>query len=170
MVHASWVQVAESTLKVSCAVRATRNVPSEVWRIAAEPTDASAPAGSIVTETVRPLTVPELVDILGRSDLLLCNDSGPGHIAAACGRPVIPIFGPTDPGGFRPWGDQHHLVIRDICPWRPCFDYCKFREPYCLTKLLPERVWPEIENHVAGLIARGVLPKTLDRLDPVTAS
>src|SRR4026209_1139452 len=59
MVHASWGQVAESTLKVSCAVRATRNVPSEVWRIAAEPTDASAPAGSIVTETVRPLTVPE---------------------------------------------------------------------------------------------------------------
>jgi hypothetical protein len=51
--------VAERTLKVSCAVRATRNVPSEVWRIAADPTDARAPAGSIDTETVRPFTVPE---------------------------------------------------------------------------------------------------------------
>jgi len=61
MVHDSCVQMAESTLKVSCAVCATRNVPSEVWRIAAEPTDASAPAGSIETETVRPLTLPETV-------------------------------------------------------------------------------------------------------------
>ena len=111
---------------------------------------------------LRPLTVPELVDMLGRADLLLCNDSGPGHIAAACGRPVIPIFGPTDPDWFRPWGDQHHIVIRDICPWRPCFDYCKFSEPYCMTKLLPERVWPEIHEHISALISRGALPRALE--------
>lgn len=109
---------------------------------------------------LRPLTVPELVDVLGRADLLLCNDSGPGHIAAACGRPVIPIFGPTNPDWFRPWGNLHHVVIRDICPWRPCFDYCKFSEPYCMTKLLPERVAPEICEHLYGLIERGVLPRT----------
>jgi heptosyltransferase-2 len=107
---------------------------------------------------LRPLTVPELVDVLGRADLLLCNDSGPGHIAAACGRPVIPIFGPTDPDWFRPWG-EHHIVIRDICPWRPCFDYCKFSEPYCLTKLLPDRVWPEIREYLLGLVQRGILPR-----------
>lgn len=107
------------------------------------------------------MNVPELVDMLGRADLLLCNDSGPGHIAAACGRPVVAIFGPTDPDWFRPWGDQHHIVIRDICPWRPCFDYCKFREAYCLTKLLPDRVWPEIEEHITMLIERGSLPRHL---------
>jgi heptosyltransferase-2 len=112
---------------------------------------------------LRPLSVPELVDVLGRADLLLCNDSGPGHIAAACGRPAIPIFGPTDPDWFRPWGDQHHVVIRDICPWRPCFDYCKFSEPYCMTKLLPERVWPEIQEHLRALIARAVLPPAFER-------
>jgi len=103
---------------------------------------------------LRPLTIPELVDVLGRVDLLLCNDSGPGHIAAACGRPVIPIFGPTDPDWFRPWGAQHHVVLRDICPWRPCFDYCKFSEPYCLTKLEPEKAWPEILQYVSGLFPR----------------
>jgi heptosyltransferase-2 len=108
---------------------------------------------------LRPLSVPELVDVLGRVDLLLCNDSGPGHIAAACGRPVIPIFGPTNPDWFRPWGDQHHVVIRDLCPWRPCFDYCKFSEPYCMTKLLPERVWPEIRDHLRALVDRGLLPR-----------
>lgn len=112
---------------------------------------------SLADRVLRPLSIPELVDVLGRTDLLLCNDSGPGHIAAACGRPVIPIFGPTNPDWFRPWGDQHHVVIRDICPWRPCFDYCKFSEPYCMTKLSPERAWPEIRDHLHGLIERGLL-------------
>jgi ADP-heptose:LPS heptosyltransferase len=108
-----------------------------------------------------PLAVNELVDVVGRADLLICNDSGPGHIAAACGRPAMPFFGPTDPDWFRPWGHIHHLVIRDICPWRPCFDYCKFREPHCLTKLLPVHVMPEIEEYVEGAIGRGILPGTL---------
>lgn len=110
---------------------------------------------------LRPLSVPELVDVLGRVDLLLCNDSGPGHIAASCGRPVIPIFGPTDPDWFRPWGDRHHLVIRDICPWRPCFDYCRFSEAHCMTKLLPDYAWPEIHGHIRALIERNVLPRAL---------
>jgi len=110
-----------------------------------------------------PLSVSELVDVLGRTTLLLCNDSGPGHIATACSRPAIVIFGPTDPDQFRPWGALHHLVIRDICPWRPCFDYCKFSEPYCLTKLEPERVWPDIQNYIHRLLANGSLPAEMQR-------
>jgi heptosyltransferase-2 len=82
-------------------------------------------------------------------------------VAASCGRPAIPIFGPTDPDWFRPWGELHHIVIRDLCPWRPCFDYCKFREPYCLTKLLPEHAILEIEEHIQGLITRGAVSSNL---------
>jgi len=118
---------------------------------------------SLADHVLRPLTVPELVDVLSRVDLLLCNDSGPGHIAAACGRPVIPAFGPTDPDWFRPWGEHHHVVMRDICPWRPCFDYCHFSEPYCMTKLSPERMWPEIREHLCHLLAIGVLPREFDK-------
>jgi heptosyltransferase-2 len=73
------------------------------------------------------------------------------------------VFGPTDPDWFRPWGENHHLAIRDICPWRPCFDYCKFSEPYCMTKLFPDKVWPEIREHLEALILRGVLSATLRR-------
>jgi heptosyltransferase-2 len=110
-----------------------------------------------------PVTITELVDVLGRADLLLCNDSGPGHIAACCGCPAIVVFGPTDPDWFRPWGDIHHLVIRDICPWRPCFDYCHFAEPYCISRLSPERAWPEIREHIDGLITRGIIGEGIQK-------
>jgi ADP-heptose:LPS heptosyltransferase len=107
------------------------------------------------------LTLPELCDVLSRVDLLFCNDSGPGHIAAAFRRPTIPIFGPSEPDWFRPWGTQHKVIIRDFCPWRPCFDYCTFPEPYCMTKLLPARVWPEIREHLLHLLETGLLPQSL---------
>jgi heptosyltransferase-2 len=124
---------------------------------------------SPLADSVMPaLSVAELVDVLGRAALLLCNDSGPGHIASSCGRPAIVVFGPTDPDWFRPWGDLHHVVIRDICPWRPCFDYCKFSEPYCMTNLLPDKAWPEIREHVGSLIDRGVVPPELRRIAPAS--
>lgn len=107
------------------------------------------------------MDVGGLVEVLGSVDLLLCNDSGPGHIAAACKRPAIVLFGPTNPDWFRPYGSEHHVVIRDICPWRPCFDYCLFPEPYCLTKTYPEKVWPEIREHILTLLAGGVLPAAM---------
>ena len=113
--------------------------------------------GAQANSILRNLTVRELVFVLGSSDLVLCNDSGPSHVAAECKRPVISFFGPGEPAWFRPWGDYNKIIVRDICPERPCFDYCKFAEPFCLTKLLPGEVWPEIEQHVEDLIRQGVV-------------
>ena len=127
--------------------------------------EPQTPPPQVLTEIadalVTDLSVRDLVDLLGRVDLLLCNDSGPGHIAASCGRPVITIFGPSDPDWFRPWGGDSKVIIRDICKWRPCFDYCKFSEPHCMTKLLPETVWPDIQGQIRALIASGKLPGAL---------
>ena len=126
--------------------------------------DGFGSALSMLADTVLGgLSLRELVDVIGRSDLLLCNDSGPAHLAAACGRPTIALFGPTQPDWFRPWGSQHKIVLRPICPHQPCFDYCHFPEPYCLTKLLPEHVWPEIRGHILELIGGGALPGSLQR-------
>jgi ADP-heptose:LPS heptosyltransferase len=86
---------------------------------------------------IEKLTLSDLVHLLARSTLFLGNDSGPGHIAAACGTATAVVFGPTDPDWFRPWGaENRHLVfIRDLCPYRPCFDYCRFAEAVCMTGL-----------------------------------
>jgi ADP-heptose:LPS heptosyltransferase len=109
------------------------------------------------------LSVEQLIAVIGKVDLLISNDSAPAHIAAACGTPVIAIFGPTDPARFRPWSEHQHVVVRDICPYRPCFDYCRFPEPFCLTKLRPDLVWPEIEERVSDWIKQAVLPSTFQR-------
>jgi heptosyltransferase-2 len=92
------------------------------------------------------LSVTELAAELGACDLVIGNDSGPGHIAAALGVPVLAIFGPTDPDRYRPFGAENHVVIRDICAFRPCSDYCRFPHPICLKELTPAAAWPEIRD------------------------
>jgi ADP-heptose:LPS heptosyltransferase len=108
--------------------------------------------------TISHLSIQDLIGVISQSALLLCNDSGPMHVAIASACPTIAFFGPGDPRWFRPWGAIHHMVIRDICPYRPCFDFCRFPEPYCLTKLLPNEAWPEIEQHIDRLLSERILP------------
>lgn len=107
------------------------------------------------------LALPELTDLMGRADLVLCNDSGPGHLAAAMRRPCLVFFGPTAPNWFRPWGEIHHLVIRDFCRHRPCFDYCRYSEPFCMTRLRPEIVWGEVRRQIHQLVFRGLVPQAI---------
>jgi heptosyltransferase-2 len=46
------------------------------------------------------------VALLQRAALVVANDTGPGHIAAALGRPVISVLGPTDAARWAPWGTR----------------------------------------------------------------
>jgi len=55
-----------------------------------------------------------LVEIIRHSELLICNDSGPMHIGAAAGTPVIALFGPTDPALTGPYGPQCRVIQPDL--------------------------------------------------------
>jgi ADP-heptose:LPS heptosyltransferase len=102
------------------------------------------------------LSLTELKAALACASVLLGNDSGPGHLADALGIPVVAIFGPGNPDKMRPFQQHNLVVIRDICPYHPCSDYCRFPEPYCLTHLTPEIAGPQIR---AYLLERGLLPQ-----------
>ncbi len=117
----------------------------------------------LADESSASLSLEQLIEVISNSDLLISNDSAPAHIAAACATPVIAIFGPTDPARFRPWSEYQHVIIRDICPHRPCFDYCRFPEPFCLTKLQPELIWPELEQCISNWIKKSVLSPDFER-------
>ncbi len=62
----------------------------------------------------------QLAAVLGRCDLLIGIDSGPMHLAAAMGRPVAALFGPTDPGRTGPMGEGHEVIFHRQECWRPC--------------------------------------------------
>lgn len=55
-------------------------------------------------------TLPELGAVLRQLDVLVCNDSGPMHYAAAAGTPLVALFGPTDPARTGPWGEGHTVL------------------------------------------------------------
>ena len=80
--------------------------------------------------STRPAAAPRVVDLVGRTSLgalvgvtakaavFVSNDSGAMHLAAALGRPVVAIFGPTDERATRPIGDHDVLTADVFC--RPC--------------------------------------------------
>ena len=74
-----------------------------------------SPARVLCGET----TLPDLVGVLSRLRLLVTNDSGPMHVAAALGVPLVAVFGPTDWRETAPAGGPHRLV-REPVPCSPC--------------------------------------------------
>src|SRR5262245_46070613 len=79
-----------------------------------------APAAVLAGRT----SLPELVGVLSRLSLLVTNDSGPMHVAAALGVPLVAVFGPTDWRETAPVGARHRLVREDVhcspCKLRDC--------------------------------------------------
>jgi heptosyltransferase-2 len=78
--------------------------------------------------------------VLKASDLLVTNDTGPAHVAAAVGCPVVVIFGPTNPDTTRPFSTTAEVVRRppDCAP-------CMLRDcpidHRCMTAITPEDVY-----------------------------
>jgi heptosyltransferase-2 len=80
-----------------------------------------------------------LVGILARAGLLLSNDTGAMHIAAAVGTPVVAIFGPTDAEATGPLGTRSRIV-REPVPCSPCLlRECPI-DHRCLTRVSVDQV------------------------------
>lgn len=62
----------------------------------------------------------ELVALLEGASLVIANDSGPMHIAAALGRPLVTLFGPTNPDRTGPY-QRMDTVLRLDLPCSPCY-------------------------------------------------
>jgi heptosyltransferase I len=92
----------------------------------------------------------EMVEWIRGSEIMVTNDTGPMHIAAALGRPVVALFGPTDASRTGPYG-QIQNVLRIPLPCAPCMkDRCanpNYLE--CLKMISPEMVQSEIRTHLA---------------------
>lgn len=77
------------------------------------------------------------------ASLLLSTDTGPMHLAAAVGTPVIALFGPTAPWRTGPYG-RDHLVLRAGLDCSPCFRRrcltSRFEEMACMRRITADQV------------------------------
>lgn len=96
-----------------------------------------------------------LMALLARCDVVLCNDSGPMHVAESLGVPVVSVFGPSRPEWFAPRGEAHGIVVQDGYDCRPCFEACVLAEPYCLSTIDWEPVYELVEGRLQGRRTRG---------------
>jgi heptosyltransferase-1 len=78
-----------------------------------DPLAAVVLAASNHTAKLAVCNVTGMIALLRRAALVLGGDSGPVHLAAALGTPVVALFGPTDPARNGPWGAGPKAVLRD---------------------------------------------------------
>ncbi len=92
-------------------------------------------------------TLPEMVEWIRLGDLLITNDTGPMHAAAALGKPLVALFGPTEPRRTGPYG-QFENVLRIELPCSPCLkSYCHYEKPNeCLKAISPAAVFARAEK------------------------
>lgn len=104
-------------------------------------------SGSISVTFVFGQPLERVKTCLAKLDLLVSNDSGLMHLAAALGVPTLGLFGPTHPVlGFAPLGDKSRaLTLNLYCS--PCSLHgrapCFRSRRYCLEDLSPEKVFEE---------------------------
>jgi lipopolysaccharide heptosyltransferase II len=87
-------------------------------------------------------SLPEIIEIIRRCDLMITNDTGPMHVAAALGKPLIALFGPTEPRRTGPYGQLENVLRLDL-PCSPCLSSrCSIEKTdECLRALSPATVF-----------------------------
>lgn len=88
-------------------------------------------------------SIPQLGSILKQAKLVVSVDSGPMHLAAAVGTPVVSIFGATNPNWTGPYGQLHRVVSASDCAaCRPCHSRtCQLGSLKCLDQIPVEAVY-----------------------------
>ncbi len=65
--------------------------------------------------------LPDLAALLSLCAVVVTNDTGPMHVAAAVGTPTVTLWGPSDPDEVAPPGGRQVRVVGAAIPCRPCF-------------------------------------------------
>lgn len=96
------------------------------------------------------MTLAEFAALIGKCNLVICNDGGPLHIAVSQKVKTVSIFGPVDEKVYGPYPpDSDHTVVVKEIDCRPCyrrfrFSYCEHRN--CLKGITPDEVFHAVKN------------------------
>ncbi len=97
------------------------------------------------------LSITESIAIISKSDLIICNDSAPTHMAMCADAKVLTIYCSTVPEfGFYPYNNASQYISYDELDCKPCgihgHNSCPVETFDCGKKLLPELVIKKLEN------------------------
>lgn len=93
------------------------------------------------------LALPELAALINMSDMLICNDSGPMHMAGVLDTPVVALFGPSDPNLWGPVGNRKMVVSCGPMECQPCDQKnCLYEGVHCMTRIELEEVKKAVER------------------------
>lgn len=105
--------------------------------------EMAGPLGSSVIRLDGRTALKVLAAVYRSATVVVSTDTGPMHLAAAVGRPVVALFGPTAPWRTGPYGEGH-VVIRAGVSCSPCFSKsCKTKEfepMACMNRITAEQV------------------------------
>jgi len=116
----------------------------------------AAGAGDVVNLAGR-TSLRDVVGLAAGARLAVSGDSGPMHIAAAVGTPVVGLFGATHPGRSAPYGFAQY-VVRGAAPCAPCYlKHCPIGQ-LCMQSITPAAVLDKIDAALDTV-------DTMDRVD-----
>ena len=97
-------------------------------------------------------SLPQTIEVLRKCSVVVTNDTGPMHVAAALRKPVVGIFGPTNPERTGPYGQIKHSLQRHDLPCVPCMKpVCTYREPMaCLRGISPTLVADQVTGRLTS--------------------
>jgi heptosyltransferase-2 len=104
-------------------------------------------------------SLDQVTAVLSLVDLVVTNDTGPAHIAAALGRPTLVIFGPTNPLTTRPFAPEAE-ILRHPPDCAPCMLRDCPIDHRCMTAITVDEVF----EHSHALLKRGSFAKTVRSL------
>lgn len=88
-------------------------------------------------------SLPELTALLNEMDAVVSNDSGPLHLAAALGRPVVAPYTCTKAALHGPYGQLHRGFETKVDCAGSYITTCPHMK--CMAELTPDRLWPALE-------------------------
>jgi heptosyltransferase I len=104
-------------------------------------------AGTIPLATF-PTTLLQFIALARRARLFTGGDTGPMHLAAACGTPVVAILGPTDPSRNGPWSPLDEVVYHPL-PCGPCYKRsCEVFQTRCLKEISVDEVFEAVARRL----------------------
>jgi heptosyltransferase-2 len=104
-------------------------------------------------------SLEQITAVLSLVDLVVTNDTGPAHLAAALGRPTLVIFGPTNPLTTRPFAPEAE-VLRHPPDCAPCMLRDCPIDHRCMTAITVDEVF----EHSEAALKRASFAKTVRSL------